>query len=407
MAITIILPELVFGWALSSYISARRSTRLIVAYQQRGAGSEDRDEDKADWTMTHSMYANIGGFVVRFPRLQSEWKPGPLETGSELSWRRWLDEFVEDNERGHPWLGAYDWKAHPEHYRLAKDLLESDASFLCKSKGCDHREACRPLSVDVWVLSAAQILKAREFGIIDKLPTINENEIKDKSKEDALIKILALIQAVWLPIELIIRASTGRRSSQIEIMALAFAVCALMSYLLLLPQPKDVAIPTVLPAVRSPTSTEFEAIVKRTLGIMGAWPRPAYTMPNFAIPHDRGQLFLLGTTGGLLVFGLVHLIAWNFEFPTATEGLLWKISALAVALLPVAWLILYLCLENAAIPRVSEETKPQILGGSFWASAVLFIFPRFFFLFEAVRSTYYLPPSSYTSNWANNIPRIG
>ncbi|KAK4108768.1 hypothetical protein N656DRAFT_373437 [Canariomyces notabilis] len=254
--------------------------------------------------MTHSMYANIGGFVVRFPRRQSEWKPDPPEPGFELSWSRWLDEFVEDNERGHPWLGAYDWKAHPEHYRLAKDLLESEADFLCKSKRCDHREACRALSGDVWVLSAAQILKAREFGIIDKLRTINENEIKDKSKEDALIKILALIQAVWLPIELIIRASTRRRSSQMEIMALAFAVCALISYLLLLPHPKDVSIPTVLRAVRSPTSTEFEAIVRCTVGIMGAWPRPAYTMPNFAMPDKDAELLMLpGTVGGLLVFG--------------------------------------------------------------------------------------------------------
>jgi hypothetical protein len=187
-----------------------------------------------------------------------------------------LDKFVEDNERGHPCLGAYDWKAHPENYSLAKDLLESEVL----DEG-DYRKCCGALVWDVWVLSAGQILLARKFGIIDKLPTIDENEIKDKSKEDALVKILALVQAVWLAIELIMRASTGRQSSQIEITALAFAVCALISYLLLLSQPKDVSMPTVLRAVRSPTSTEFEAIV-RCVVVTGPWPRPGYTMPNFA-----------------------------------------------------------------------------------------------------------------------------
>jgi hypothetical protein len=181
-----------------------------------------------------------------------------------------LDEFVEDNERGHPFLGPYDWKVHPEHYSLAKDLLESEVL-----DDPDRRGNCRALIGDVWVLSAGQILLAREFGIIDKLPTITESDIRDKSEEDALVKVLALVQAVWLAVELIIRASTGRQSSQIEIMALAFAVCALLSYLLLLSQPKDVSIPTVLPAARGPKATEFEAIVRRRV-VTGPWPRPGY-----------------------------------------------------------------------------------------------------------------------------------
>ena len=403
MAITMISPELVLGWALSNYISARKNTQKIVAYQKSHAGSsEDGGEEEADWTMAHSMYAEIGGFFVRFPRRQEpERKPGPPATGSGSgTWRRWLDEFVEDNERGHPFLGPYDWKVHPEHYSLAKDLLESEVL-----DDPDSRRNCRALIGDVWVLSAGQILLAREFGIIGKLPTITESEIRDKSKEDALVKVLALVQAVWLAVELIIRASTGRQSSQIEIMALAFAVCALLSYLLLLSQPKDVSIPTVLPAVRGPKSTEFEAIVRRRV-VTGPWPRRGYAMPNFATSlQDGGWVLLLGTVGGLLVFGSVHLIAWNFEFPTATEGLLWKISALVVALLPTAWLMSVFCLAVCWPTDDGDWGKRDDV--IFWVFVILFSFPRLFLLVEAVRSTYYLPPSSYTSSWANNIPRVG
>lgn len=39
-------------------------------------------------------------------------------------------------------------------------------------------------------------------------------------------------------------------------------------------------------------------------------------------------------------FGATHSVAWNFEFPTAVERLLWRLSSVVTAVaLPFAYLI--------------------------------------------------------------------
>jgi hypothetical protein len=68
----------------------------------------------------------------------------------------------------------------------------------------------------------------------------------DESKNDNLVKALALIQVIWLGIQLSIRANTGRQSSQPEFMALAFAICGFITYVLLIQRPKDVNTPTII-----------------------------------------------------------------------------------------------------------------------------------------------------------------
>jgi len=395
-----VLPEIVFGWAMTNYLSARKSSREIKAFLRN---SEDPDEKEAEWSITHSMYADIGGFAIKFPR-QSNWSAN-IEASGE--WQQSLAKFIQDNTQGHPCLGRYDWNVHPQHLDVVKTLFDSGKFPMYDY---DRWRTLRSMVGDVWVLSAPQLLEARRCGIIDKLPIITQADILDKSKDDALVKTLALIQAVWLAIQLIIRASTKRQSSQIEITALAFAVCALVSYLLLLSQPKDVGGPTILHSNKgwSATSSHFEALANKAVAT-GPWKRRDYSMPNFAITaDDGGGSFALGTSFGLLVFGAIHLIAWNFEFPSPTERLLWRVSVLLVALLPVSFaliMVLFLVLFDLA----GFEEKKADRGHDFniWVHAILFTLPRLFLLVEAIRSTYYLPPNSYTATWASNIPRLG
>jgi hypothetical protein len=51
---------------------------------------------------------------------------------------------------------------------------------------------------DSWVLDAKQLLMAREFGIINRLPSIYLNELKDQSKGDAILKLTAMGQIIYL-----------------------------------------------------------------------------------------------------------------------------------------------------------------------------------------------------------------
>lgn len=282
--------------------------------------------------MTHSMYADIGGFALRFPRETEEWAPPPRMDATD----RYLAKYIDHNRRGHVYLGEYDWGVRQAHYSIVKKLLRSGHAN-------STNDRYWTLAGDVWIPSAWELLEARKLGILDRLPTMDRAEVLDKSKDDTLVKVLALVQSLWLAVQLAIRASMGRQSLQIEITALAFAVCAFASYLLLLllMQPKDVAVSATLLASGywTPNEADFERMAEVAV-MVDPWRQKDYSMLNCAdTGGNDGTWLALGIVGGLFIFGCVHLVAWNFQFPTATEQLLWRISALNVALLPVLWLV--------------------------------------------------------------------
>jgi hypothetical protein len=59
MLINLVTPELVIGKAWSDLVSARLFTREFTVWAQK---------DEVDWTIAHTFYANMGGFVIRFPQ---------------------------------------------------------------------------------------------------------------------------------------------------------------------------------------------------------------------------------------------------------------------------------------------------------------------------------------------------
>ena len=61
-----------------------------------------------------------------------------------------------------------------------------------------------------------------ENGRIE-MPTITEDEIKDKSKGDGLAKAIAVIQLTWFSAQLIIRLAEGWAATELEV--LTFATC--------------------------------------------------------------------------------------------------------------------------------------------------------------------------------------
>ena len=63
-----------------------------------------------------------------------------------------------------------------------------------------------------------------EKGDIE-MPTITEEEIKDKSKGDGLAKAIAVIQLSWFSAQLIIRLAEGWAATELEV--LTFATCVM------------------------------------------------------------------------------------------------------------------------------------------------------------------------------------
>jgi hypothetical protein len=169
----------------------------------------------------------------------------------------------------------------------------------------------------------------------------------------------------WFVLQVIVRAAKGLNISQLEIAVTAFAVCAIITYLLILPKPKGVQLPVTL--IEFEPTIPIERLnclhsrllqgylrglfapgedIVTSVDVMGA------PIPNDALQASRAVVYLhFGVAIGGVIFGAIHTAAWNFDFPTLIERTLWRIaSVLSTVLLPVMYLSL---LVNEYFVRIS------------------------------------------------------
>ncbi|KAI1116494.1 hypothetical protein F5Y14DRAFT_459121 [Nemania sp. NC0429] len=221
--------------------------------------------------------------------------------------------------------------------------------------------------------------------------------------------------------ELIVRKVNGLPSSQLEITALSFSVCAFITYILLLPKPKDIMVAEVI-FTRRPLSLEDKKKILKSqsvpffANVLFSTKKPAppqRTIPNDVYNHIPAQLAAyvfqvsrglyieyLGLLVGSIAFGAVHLVAWNFEFPTSVEQTLWRIAAVATAVLIPAFYGLWFPLRIIRAP-------PHIAYACSTTTWVLYIIARLFIIVEVFRSLGYLPPEAFVATWSTSIPHFG
>jgi hypothetical protein len=141
MLVTIIVPELILGNAVKSFFNSRRSSRAIQEFLR-----DQGCEDEVEWTLTHSMYADLGGFFIKFP-------PGPDRNINDPG-DTTLDPFIARQTREHRCLGRWDWDVHGGRYILARGFLDQGDN----RENIQLSEACYGLIGSVWVPTARQLL---------------------------------------------------------------------------------------------------------------------------------------------------------------------------------------------------------------------------------------------------------
>ncbi|KAH4290086.1 hypothetical protein HBH90_197100 [Parastagonospora nodorum] len=146
--------------------------------------------------------------------------------------------------------------------------------------------------------------------------------------------------------------------------------------------------------------------------IYGPLPTRTYGTPTprlgFCETLNRGVL-MKGLIATSCVYGGFHLLAWNHEFRTTTEELLWKISALTIATFGIAYLVgIYL------FGRVDEDfferhdyvyccctVTPNILVTLFY------IFCRVYIIIECLLDVFHLPESAFrVPQWSQYFPHL-
>ncbi|KIX08801.1 uncharacterized protein Z518_03458 [Rhinocladiella mackenziei CBS 650.93] len=478
MFINVLAPEVIMGKAVMDLLSARSANGHLKSFASK---------DDVEWSLSHTFLANMGGFAVDFgngngrreaeiPTPQGLRPPIPLGEGVSGSTTAATTDDLEQNrpavksitavasstvlesndkvgvaERDHAslrlrefyavrmsrsryrygvnlWsslaMGRPRWTSDDRFLPLIQELL-SHVSWLHvgHQKYTSYYYNLMALRGHVWILDAHQLLYAREHGLIAKLPQISENEIEDKNKGDPIVKALAIVQALWLGIELIMRWVQGLPSSQLEVMTLAFAVCSFLTYLMLWSKPKDVMTRVHVPAVKVPTVEDIGTLGR--LGPTTIWYLRAESwIPNNGIHYLNldesrwmkriagGVPLRIGSIGsviGAMVFGSVHLIAWNFDFPTKGEQLAWKIVCIVTIVTPIG--IGLLMMYGVVLGRwVFGWTLWGVLKLIMWimgALMVTYCFGRGFIIVEALRSIFYLPSGAYVATETWNVPHLG
>jgi hypothetical protein len=395
MLVTVLAPEIL----LAKNVGDLTAVKLDLKELQDWAA-----KDGVPWTRTHSLFANMGGFVIR----RSSPERAVTTTSPEAETAP-----LEQNP------------TESKNPSIAEHGLSADASS-------------QPVLIH---LLTQDIVLLRSKGLLPKLPYITLEEINDKSKSDSLVRVITVVQIIWIVIQTIARAFRSLAISQLEVAVIAFAICAIIIYGINWEKPKGVQVPITIISYPGPFPKDTIKIVESdreaannlfTLLIMflellftcGAdsdsvkkWPlgKPISNAYNREVPwimdtvgFSKGDIFglFLGTT----VFSAVHIAAWNFVFPTPVESLLWKIAAVLCTTMGLVFgggIVILAYLSNKSLGYIDEKYIIELLVPiAFLLLVVSYVVCRLFLVVEIFRCLCFLPPSAYVATWATNVPHV-
>jgi hypothetical protein len=328
----------------------------------------------------------------------------------EASWEKW------QASRG----GESAWKPYPPNQIIVEVLLLK-RTWNEKSERQDYYPNLMSFSGNLWVLNTDQIMAARAYGILKRIPDVPLEDIKDKSKGEPVAKTIAVAQVLWMIAQLILRWRHPKRplpSTQLEIMTLAIAGSSLLTALLFWPKPQGIEAPIYIAADSNPSIEELlmiSSLRTRSFFSIGSGEDVSFWVPENADwtpflsrlldeeAHGYKKWRLMAIGIGAAVFGGLHLFSWNLDFPTWQERLAWRICLGLTTGLPLYEVLLFYLIRPTA--RRARE------GGFFRVSnrflAVLYASARLFVCVEVVRSLAFQPPGTFVATFAAELPAYG
>ncbi|KAJ5512256.1 hypothetical protein N7463_001808 [Penicillium fimorum] len=208
-------------------------------------------------------------------------------------------------------------------------------------------------------LDAKQLYILVKEGYID-YPLLEEEEIKDKSKSDGLARLITIAQALWFSFNCIFRFAQGLFVTSLELTTLSFILVFVVTSYCWYHKPMDINRPIILKPKKSlaiirsnldqhseskwyETPLEFlsrdewfcSRFWKYYIQILHYMHIPLFTRPRRR-PYDRIPSHFIPNVDTqaeiicaptILLFSSIFLVAWNSDFPSATEKVLWRIAS--------------------------------------------------------------------------------
>ena len=261
---------------------------------ESGEESDPEHEQEPEWTLEHSYYAMMGGYLLCI-----ESQDLPVEKRTEIL----------------PMFG------------LSGDLKE-DYIALC---------VLTPSQFEDYFDRQKPSLRPGDW--------LSQEEIKDRGKSSFFTKFFALTQLLYLGLSILVRYSQHKAVSQLELVTLGFGICGFFSYVVrwFKPQGIETHIRVWLRNIDVDDEEHMKKLHQAAFNISSTAPATFYNalrrledgkiekklrMPNDAIGGEPRKVPKVFWTLALLAMlvGAFHLFAWRFAFPTAVERTLWIVS---------------------------------------------------------------------------------
>ncbi len=257
---------------------------------------------------------------------------------------------------------------------------------------------------------------------------MTEEDIKDRSKSDAMTKLLAILQSGWLIIQSIARVAVGLAITELELTTMAFVFCALITYVLWWDKPFN-AERAIVFASSNPQQPIALSYDRHSHDSFNQW----HTVCNgelheeltssfsqsrteeFSVDIMKSLVFIDvvppgSSTQSMIVlyiagaiFSAIHLTAWNWEFPSPLVQTLWRCSsvvALGLSLSPVlAYAILLF------IARYMNVTTLAIF--LLWSGLAAYALSRLMLIAITLYCFTSMPADAYTLlDWSKFFPHF-
>ena len=275
-------------------------------------------------------------------------------------------------------------------------------------------------------MNSMQIHYAMQEGIIPASSFISHAELKDRTKGDSFIRGFALLQITAPVIQIIARSFQNLDTTLLEITVLAFAACAIVTYVPLWHKPQDVKVPVYIDIDKTLSREQIIKLAARapvaTLLIHHFWLHGVSVRAQadnifswtpgikIKLPFIRDAVLVspvvFGIGGGGVLFGAVHFVAWSFTFPTPVERLLWRISCCVLVILPLLGTAFYCITQHTAKKRGFVDTKVnRSLRPLSHVIGLAYLLARLYISVEVFRALAYPEPSVFKQvNWPTAIP---
>ncbi|KAF7369995.1 hypothetical protein MSAN_00629400 [Mycena sanguinolenta] len=245
----------------------------------------------------------------------------------------------------------------------------------------------------------------------EAIRNVDDKEIADRSKGDALSKGVALLQGSWFILQCLARVHQHLAVTQLEVATLAFAVVNIFIWLLWWNKPLDVQRPIV---IGPPTQPDTETITPvqlprftRFLGVIWGYSEAEYKPLSSISVSSFWSVYNEGVDGGDVLlslvgtlFGAIHCAAWNTIFPTPAEMWIWRTSSLGIIAIPGLAFLLSLSISSDRLDWVSG-----VIGVILILATPIYIAARIILLVLPLAELRFLPASAFVDvNWSTYIP---